>query len=349
MLPRPFSTVQGGTLCLAILLAAAAVTTAQGAGSPACSAAAKLEEDLATVMRRFGVLRELVTREQSLRDRLIESVTERVKRDERLQGGYYRFQANKRLLKENELERGVVQLRRMLKDRPEMARGLTEDDELFQWAARKFAGEDVPTWIKWQNTSDITDFDAWHRVPGHDTPGLIFVCKVHGPQSREREGSLLTFEELWLRAAYEMHNIQSQREFHELWDQAVAGTITRDEYILGCARLEYGAWLRTRVFFIDTYYPWAKKRGLKTTERWWLNVPDTFDKWIVHYPRESLYPWRYFGSAYDDAAVSRELRGTSVNWRKLKRRGGEVWEKLKSEVLQRQRARQLWNILAVGM
>jgi hypothetical protein len=348
MLPTPPFSVLAGTMSLAILLELAAVTAAQGAGSPACSAAAKLEEDLAGVMRRFGVLRELVTREQSRSNQLIESMTERVKRDQRLQGGYYRFQANKRLLKEYELQRGIVQLRRMLKDRPEMARGLTEDDELFQWAARKFAGEDLPTWVKWQNTSDITDFDAWHRVPGHNTPGLIFVGKVHGPQSGEREGRLLSFEELWLRAAYEMHNIQSQRESHELWNQAMAGTITREEYILGCARLEYGAWLRTRVFFIDIYYPWAKKRGLKTTERWWLNVPDTFDKWIAHYPRESLYPWRYFGSGYDDATVYRELRGTSVNWRKLKRRGGEAWEKFKSEILQRQRVRQLWNMLAVG-
>jgi len=307
------------TAVFALLASAIDGAIAQETQSPASGVHETPQQALEAFIRGVRLVSSIATLEDKRNEwadrrvqRTIEAVADRVRRNPRLQGGYYQFQANKRLLKESDLERGKTQLRRMLRDRPEMARGLTEEDELFQWAARKFAGEDVPTWIEWQNMSDISDFDAWHQPPDEDTPGQIFVRKVHGPPSRMTWGSAPSFDELWMWAAYEMHNIQSHREFHELWDRALAGTITRDEYILGYARLEYGALLRTRVFFIEIYYPWAKKHGRMTTEDWGLDVPYTFDEWIAHYPRGLRYPWRYYGNAYDGAMVWRELRGSRL-------------------------------------
>ncbi|HUE72470.1 MAG TPA: hypothetical protein VMP01_16420 [Pirellulaceae bacterium] len=279
--------------------------------------------------------------------RSIEAVAELIRGNPSLQGGYYKYQANKRLLKESDLERGNTQLRRMLSDRPDMARGLTKDDELFQWATRKFAGEDLPTWIEWEGSSDITDGVACHWPPHRGKPGRIFVPQKQRSLGQQSADSSHIFDFLWSRAVYELHNIQSHEEFKNLTVKANAGTITRNEYILSTARTEYEAVLRTRVFYVETYHPWAQKRGLTTNpQNWRLNCPSTFEKWIAHYPRGSSYPWGVYGDQYDDATAARELQAAGVNWRELKRQGGQVWQKVKTEVLLRQRAQQLWNKVA---
>src|SRR5688572_28332947 len=146
---------------LMLVLAVSTLATAQDADSGTERVAGTPQDDLAALLRGLRAVREVFTQEERRRDDLIHGIAARIRADKTLQGGYYDFEAKKRVLNASELERGKSHLRRMLKDRPMMAEGLTEEDELFQWAARKFAGEDVPTWIEWQNTSPphVADFE----------------------------------------------------------------------------------------------------------------------------------------------------------------------------------------------
>jgi hypothetical protein len=108
-----------------------------------------------------------------------------------------------------------------------------------------------------------------------------------------------------------LHNIQSYHEFNELHEKALAATISREEYILGIVRAEYGAWLRTRLFYLTTYYPWARQRGITPDPRnWGVDLPDTFEEWLAQYLRGSDYPWKCYGDDYDDVVVWRHLRST---------------------------------------
>jgi hypothetical protein len=263
--------------------------------------------------------------------------------DKDLQGGYYQFRSSKRLLRESDLERGKTELRRMLRDRPEMKRHLSEDDELFQWAAKKFAGEDLPTWIEWQDRWE-TESEACHMPPDDKSPGWIFVKNIRSSRLQQLANGSQAFDTLWLHAAYELHNIQGHEEFNRLYEKVYAGTITRDEFVLGMARTEYGAWLRLRLFYIEKYYPWARNWGIDTDlVAWGLDTPSTFDEWVSQYPRGYSYPWQYYGEFHDDVTVAKELQGTAVGWGKLKKQAGAAWEQVKTDALLRHRARQLWN------
>ena len=54
----------------------------------------------------------------------------------------YQLATNKELSPES-LKHGEEQLRNMLRDRPAMAQFVSPQDKLWQWAVRKFAGEDL--------------------------------------------------------------------------------------------------------------------------------------------------------------------------------------------------------------
>src|SRR5262245_48505869 len=49
--------------------------------------------------------------------------------------------ANPELLPEDQITFGIDQVRTMLIDRPNMAKNMGEDDAVFRWTARQFAGE----------------------------------------------------------------------------------------------------------------------------------------------------------------------------------------------------------------
>lgn len=299
---------------MAIVASLAALTTSQERRASAYCAVMRPEESVKDFFRELRVLRREVTPKDKNRERMIRRVRAKVKQDEKLQGGYYRFQANKRLLTEKDLERGKNELRRMLRDRPEMARGLNEDDELFQWAARKFAGEDVLTWIEWSPRDHSDLADGWSRGGTLGRPAQVFVRECHGQFSHMPPGTPRSFDELWSVLSFEMHNVQGHETSASLVIHAIVGEISRHEYILGKARKEYQALLRSRVFYLEVYEPWARSQNIATDPRnWRLNVPDTFDKWIASYPPDSDYPWKFYGQQYDQLAPGQRVRADSNN------------------------------------
>jgi hypothetical protein len=271
------------------------------------------------------------------RDRAVETIAEMIRHNDELAGGMEKIRQTARTLNPDQLANGTGQVQRMLRDRPSMSAKLAPGDELFDWAARKFAGEDVPTRIRWQAHSSDKEADAHHHVPFDGAVGAIYVRPTHGPHSNKPQGSAKTFDELWAEAAYELHNIQSHRGFGDLHERAIAGKVTRREYILASARLEYDALLRTRAFYVEVYYPWAKKHEIDTDpENWRLTLPSRFEDWLAQYPPEWVYPWQVYGGYYDEI----------VEWRIAKDAWERAMEKQNIEMKKRERIEKLWNKLA---
>src|SRR5262245_57989986 len=74
------------------------------------------------------------------------------------------------------LQHGEEQVRKMLKDRPAMAKNIELGDALWRWAARKFAGEDLEDTIDWDPTPP-REASADHSVPWEERRGSIRVSK----------------------------------------------------------------------------------------------------------------------------------------------------------------------------
>jgi tetratricopeptide (TPR) repeat protein len=196
-------------------------------------------------------------------------------------------------LSEESLRHGHEQVRRMLKDRPKMAEHVGQNDSLWTWAARKFAGEDTRTIIFWDPLPSGGSL-AEHVPPVAGVRGAIRVNRVEGVGAQARE---LSFEELWASAVFELHNITHVAEFVAIERQARQGKLNKIEYIRRNFQVEELAIQQTRAFYATVFLPWAKAKNFTSSdpEEWirdwrdWLamdKIPDTNDTRTAIY---SLY------------------------------------------------------------
>jgi tetratricopeptide (TPR) repeat protein len=201
---------------------------------------------------------------------------------------------------------GREQVRKMLADRPAMAEHAEEAEFLREWAARKFAGEDLDSPIDWDPDPPINS-DAENVAPDENDHGSIQVHPryTHGPRaSQPRE-----FEELWAGAIYELHNINNAKRFVELHERAAEGKMTKEEFVGGIVRHEVVAAQQTRAFYLQKYLPLAAKLKLKTEPslwfaHWWTQPDDA----LKNFANKSAYPWRPYARQYDWLAVERFFR-----------------------------------------
>ena len=240
-------------------------------------------------------------------DQAVEQVIALLKRAPKQLGGYSRPPAFSRELSAADLEHGSRQMERLLKDRSEMAAGLTPEDPLYKWAIRKFAGEDIPERIVWNPT--VPDgAEADHGAPSGGEPGMVRLA----PRKRGFLGLLpgrkLTFDEHWAHLCYELHNIQGSPDFDQANRLAGRRELTREGYIRQCAYLEYLALLRTRAFYVDVYFPWARSKKIETSpEQWRLDIDPTFEGWLARYDNRASYPWEPYGTYYDEMEGQKDL------------------------------------------
>jgi len=215
--------------------------------------------------------------------------------------------STKKELPAESLRHGQEQVRRMLRDRPAMARFGKETAFLEQFAVRKFAGEDFGEPFDWDPTQP-KDSDAENVAPVGGRRGLIRVEAVHsfGP----KRGAARTFEELWAAAVFEFHNITYARKFLQLHQEAAAGKLTKAQFVSGIWKYEYLAAQRTRAFYVQVFLPWAEKKKLPTDPglwfaAWWETAADA----LQAFTDKSSYPWRPYSRQYDWMTLQRLVRG----------------------------------------
>jgi|GEM_PF-6300366 hypothetical protein len=219
------------------------------------------------------------------------------------------------------LAHGVRQVENMVKDRPNMGayatdtdiRLVTRTDPFYDFAVRKFAGEDTKSPVFWDATQPAEE--AEHRGATDDEVGVIRVDrKINSGSAGEWRGREKAFEVLWSQAIFELNNISGSAAFLELHDRALNGTIEREAYIMDSAKSEHVAYLKTNKFFKERWVPWAIEVQLKpSTQRFlvaWNMESLSFDDWISKYTDRKGYPWIPFGDFFDEATEYRRRFGT---------------------------------------
>jgi tetratricopeptide (TPR) repeat protein len=201
------------------------------------------------------------------------------------------------------LHHGEQQVVEMLRDRPAMAQFGQKAEFLRQWAARKFAGEDLGTPIDWDPSPPLHS-DAEHLAPADDENAAILVAAVY--QSGPKQGRPRAFEELWAGAIYELHNVAYASEFVRLNDEAAEGKVSKRAFVAGILKYELRAAQQTRAFYVQVFLPWAEKQKLPTDPTlWFCDWWDTPEGVLRTFTDKSAYPWRPYARTHDWATVHR--------------------------------------------
>ena len=127
------------------------------------------------------------------------------------------------------LRHGERQVRQMLHDRPAMASLGKKAILLYQWAARKFAGEDLHEKIYWDSSDPPQHTTADNRPPKPGLPGRIRLAarNTHGP----KRGDDRSFEKMWRDVVFELHNIVHAETFRRIDSDAAQGKLSKNEFV----------------------------------------------------------------------------------------------------------------------
>ena len=125
------------------------------------------------------------------------------------------------------VQHGEEQVRQALRDRPAMARYGAKAEVLYQWAARKFAGEDLHREILW-DPSEPDACDAANVSPTEKSLGRIRIRKTY--TDGVDKGKEQSFERLWHGAVFELYNITNVQDFIALQHEVAAGRLTKEAF-----------------------------------------------------------------------------------------------------------------------
>jgi hypothetical protein len=196
---------------------------------------------------------------------------------------------------ENDMDYGREQVAKMLADRPQMKLFLNSQDDLYWWAVRKFGAKMHDSRIEW-NSAAPAGAEAQHRYPFANRPGSIQVRPISPEEGSESQ----EFERLWMRTAFELHNIEGARRFKQISVLALDKQIKKEEYVRAMFGVEYTAIERIRVWYADIYLPHAKKYNLETNPReWYCDFWGTESECFERYADRSGYPWVPYGKYYE--------------------------------------------------
>lgn len=189
------------------------------------------------------------------------------------------------------LKYGELQVRKMIKDRPAMGEYISENDFVWKWAVRKFAGEDLLDSIDWNKKSPYYNSGCDHVYPSKLERGYIRVKKDSG----------LSFDRLWAMVIFELHNIASYKLFHKLIKATYKGQLNKRNFIIKMAEVEFKAVRKTEQFYKNVWEPWSNQKGLSTNPSdWYVGVPRNFKDWIKYFDKSSDYPWKIYSAFYDN-------------------------------------------------
>lgn len=208
-----------------------------------------------------------------------------------------------RELSEAEVAFGAEQVDRMVKDRPEMARSVFKTDALWQFCARCFGGGATGENILWDSAlPEDKGYESENLGPFDGRKGFIRIRKIHA--STETRGQPLTCEELWCCAVFELENLRNHPAFRALYQMALKGQLTREDWVRENSQLEYTALRRTARDYRALWRPLARARHLsETPSLWGVDCPSTYEAWIIQYTDPNGYPWDAFARYYDQQIV----------------------------------------------
>ncbi len=195
-------------------------------------------------------------------------------------------------------QHGERQLRQMLRDRPAMATfGEKDAAVLYEWAARKFAGEDFGQIINW----DASGAPAFTTAATYPSPveGPAFI-RASRTRKAGREGTDRSFEELWHDVVFELYNTLNAKDFRQLTAEAGAGSLSEEEFVARVIECESRAAEKTRAFYIHVFMPWARQQGVPTDPYLWgVSLRWNPEEKLLLSTLENDGWWRAYALRYD--------------------------------------------------
>ena len=202
----------------------------------------------------------------------------------------------KQTLSAEAIKHGEEQVRQMLRDRPAMAEFGDKAAVLRDWAARKFAGEDIHERIMWDCVEpEVANAESHPTKPG--SPGLIRIraTRCDGPNKGKKQ----SFEELWGEAVFELYNVTNGSDVERIKAEAASNKLTKEMYaaaILGC---ESHTAEKTRAFYNHVYLPWAKEQHVATEpKRWYVSARSDPRKSLIQSTPDTP-AWKHYEHNYD--------------------------------------------------
>lgn len=212
-----------------------------------------------------------------------------------------------RIQKEQESNEGQKQLSLVLKDRPQLQTAVQKGSPVWNWLVAAFSDKRAGIRIYWDNqpTSKNNPDRAESHFPDNTKSVYIRVDRIYktGPS----KGLSLSSEEILSGLVFELNNDKQWAENQEIAGLAEAGKITRQDYIVSCAKTEFSASQETAEFFKTIWLPFCQSEGLPFNPRLWgMPLESTFQQWLSRYPPNSWYPWQFYGQRYDLINAQRE-------------------------------------------
>lgn len=212
------------------------------------------------------------------------------------------------------LDHGDQQVETMLKDRPAMAQCLTidgtikkitSDDAIWVAAAQAYDQKIVGSTIDW-DPSPLKlkpPIGAEHSDPWQGRPALIRLRIDLPKDGREMPAS---FEQLWSHCVFELFNVANDEQFLAIYQRALHGEISRQEWLDLNTRLEFTALVKLRNYFTETWKPWCDKNHVAYDPAIWLRgfSPNaTYEEWFAAYIHSSSPYLPLWESYYDGQIV----------------------------------------------
>ena len=150
---------------------------------------------------------------------------------------------------------GEIQMEKMVRDRPAMAKYAQKGDEVWNWTVRQFAGEWEKGGIEWDPADPVPLWDARYYGAQGNRKAYVQVTALSAMKNfhfgKPKEGP-----ELWYDLVFEFCNFQEMEKSREITRLADAGKIGEEDY---CFRKTFLEAVDTRRavhrFFADLWVP----------------------------------------------------------------------------------------------
>lgn len=212
-------------------------------------------------------------------------------------GGFDEAKARRQIEAPGNIMYGRWQTEKMLADRPRMGERFDPANPLHVWVAIAFQRMPEDRSILWDAEFRRTDASAYSGYATAMPCWAIHVSNVH--QIGKQKGKEMSADDLWSSALFELENLRNRPAFSATHNQARREEISRRDFSLALAQLEWGAGLRTRAFFTLVYFPWATEHGLVPSFAPWFEPSLTFDDRKASFADDDYYPWKIYGKQYD--------------------------------------------------
>ena len=173
---------------------------------------------------------------------------------------------------------------------------------LYQWAIRKYAGEDMGWMIFWDRTAPQAGILSDTTFSPANSTGSIRVRGTYyeGPD----KGKERSFESLWSNAIFELYNIGCSQDVQQLLIDVATDKISKGEYIAQMRKYESRATEKTRAFYIHVFLPWAMEQHLATQPNLWFVAARVSGKDSRGSSGTEDYWWRNCERTYDQIVLN---------------------------------------------